>query len=112
VGIHAITGTFFMDGNPNNEGIGSPVRNNAASMSDGSPQCSDIVWTLPNGEGLGDELWPENGTGPHHRQPRPRSHRHQPSDDPVPLAVRPATPTYAEALPAGRFVPEVAEGPG
>jgi hypothetical protein len=61
VGIHTITGTFFMDGNPNNEGIGSPVRNNAASMSDGSPQCSDVVWTLPNGEGLGDELWQEYG---------------------------------------------------
>lgn len=51
-----ITGTFFI-GCPGQAGCGQAVRNNAASMSNGTTFCNVTTWVSPNPGNMGDWNW-------------------------------------------------------
>jgi hypothetical protein len=53
--------TYFLDGSPNNDGLGQKVRNNAGEISNGSSQCTDYAWYSNGNTGLANYVYPSWG---------------------------------------------------
>lgn len=60
-GTSTIASTFNIDGNPDNDGYGQLVRNNAESMSNGTYDCDVRTYVSPGYQGNDDWLEPEEG---------------------------------------------------
>ena len=53
--------TFFLDGSPDNDGLGKLVRNDAGEISNGSTYCTDYAWFRNNYSGPSDVVDPNWG---------------------------------------------------
>ncbi len=73
-----ITGTFFLAGNPGNQGSGQRVAKNAGSMSNGGP-CTDYVFTGLNEAGNSNYLF--SGFGGNLTNSNPQLHNNEQSYD-------------------------------
>ena len=59
VGITNLDGyTFFLDGSPNNDGLGQRVRNNAGEITNGTYSCTDYAYYSNNYAGPSDYVLP------------------------------------------------------
>lgn len=56
-----ITGTFFLTNNAGSAGVGQKVRNNAASMANGTANCEVVTWYNGDETGNWNELDPDWG---------------------------------------------------
>jgi hypothetical protein len=53
--------TFFIDGSPNNDGLGQKVRNNAGEITNGTVSCVDYAFYSNDYAGPSDYVTPEAG---------------------------------------------------